>query len=77
VASHVLNFTAADASQSMTTTSFADATMNQGPVQDYSKLFKAEKDNLEFSEGLYDWVGKDVEKRVLHKFGKVQKMKDS
>jgi hypothetical protein len=45
--------------------------MNQNPVQDYSKLFKAEKDNLEFSEGLYDWVGKDVEKRVLQKFGKV------
>jgi len=63
---------AADASQSMTTTPFADASMTQGPVQDYSKLFKAEKDNLELSEGLYDWVGKDVEKRVLQKFGKIK-----
>jgi hypothetical protein len=65
-------FLAADGSQAMTTTPFAEAAMNQGPVQDYSKLFKAEKDNLELSEGLYDWVGKDVEKRVLAKFGKVR-----
>jgi len=56
----------------MTTTPFAETAMNQGPVQDYSKLFKAEKDNLELSEGLYDWVGKDVEKRVLAKFGKAR-----
>ena len=72
VTSYVINFIAADASQAMTTTPFAEASMNQNPVQDYSKLFKAEKDNLELSEGLYDWVGKDVEKRVLQKFGKVR-----
>jgi len=56
----------------MTTTSFAETAINQGPVQDYSKLFKAEKDNLELSEGLYNWVGKDVEKRVLAKFGRAR-----
>jgi hypothetical protein len=54
----------------MTTTPFADASMSQNPVQDYSKLFKAEKDNLELSEGLYDWVGKNVETRVLQRFGR-------
>jgi hypothetical protein len=54
----------------MTATSFAGPA-NQGPVQDYPKLFKAERDNLEFSEGLYDWVGKDVELRVLQKYGKI------
>jgi len=42
-----------------------------GPVQDFPKLFKAEKDNLEFSEGLYNWVGTDVENRVLRKYGKL------
>lgn len=41
-----------------------------GP-QDFSKLFKAERDNLEFSEGLHNWVGKDVENRVLRKYGKL------
>ena len=42
-----------------------------GPVQDFNKLFKAEKDNLEFSEGLHNWVGQDVENRVLRKYGKL------
>jgi len=41
------------------------------PGQDFNKLFKAEKDNLQFSEGLYKWVGKDVESRVLRKYGKL------
>jgi hypothetical protein len=43
-----------------------------GP-QDYNKLFKAERDNLEFSEGVYSWVGKDVETRVLQKYGRLHK----
>jgi len=39
--------------------------------QDYNKLFKQEKENLEFDEGLYKWVGEDVEDRVLRKYGKL------
>ena len=51
------------------------AGMGSAPVgpQDYNKLFKAERDNLEFSEGVYTWVGKDVETRVLRKYGKLHK----
>lgn len=41
------------------------------PVQDYVKLFKAEKDNLEFAEGLYNWIGNDVENRVLKRYNKL------
>jgi len=54
----------------MTASPFAGAAAAVGP-QDYVKLFKAEKDNLEFAEGLYTWVGKDVENRVLRKYGKL------
>lgn len=39
--------------------------------QDYNKLFKQEKENLEFDEGFYKWVGEDVEDRVLRKYGKL------
>lgn len=38
---------------------------------DYTKLFKAERDNLEFSEGLYVWAGEKVEDRVLRRYGKL------
>ena len=41
-----------------------------GQVQDFNKLFKAERDNLEFSEGLYSWVAHDVETRILKKYGR-------
>jgi ER membrane protein complex subunit 3 len=41
-----------------------------GQPQDYVKLFKAELDNLEFSEGLHKWVGDDVEDRILRKYGR-------
>jgi len=39
--------------------------------QDYNKLFKQEKENLEFDEGQYKWIGKDVEDRVLRRYGKL------
>jgi hypothetical protein len=35
------------------------------------KLFKGEKDNLEFAEGQYKWRGEDVERRVLERWGKL------
>lgn len=47
-------------------------TAQQQQPQDYGKLFKAEKDNLLFSEGLYSWSGADVEERVLRRYGKIQ-----
>jgi hypothetical protein len=63
---------AADSSRDMTASPFATAgAPQQGQPQDYNKMFKAERDNLEFSEGLYHWVGKDVEERVLRKYGKI------
>ncbi|KAL4241436.1 ER membrane protein complex subunit 3 [Abortiporus biennis] len=63
---------AADSSRDMNTP-FAAAAAAQpqpGQAQDYNKLFKAERDNLEFSEGLYSWVGKDVETRILKKYSR-------
>jgi ER membrane protein complex subunit 3 len=44
---------------------------SQGQPQDFNKLFKAEKDNLQFSEGVYSWLGNDVEERVLKRYGKL------
>jgi ER membrane protein complex subunit 3 len=55
----------------MMATPFAAAnTMQPGQPQDFNKLFKAEQDNLEFSEGLYSWVAHDVESRILKKYGR-------
>ena len=63
--------TAADASRDMATPFAGAAAMPQaGQVQDFNKLFKAERDNLEFSEGLYSWVAHDVETRILKKYGR-------
>lgn len=46
-------------------------TAQVGQPQDYAKLFKAERDNLEFSEGLYSWAGEDVDIKILGKYGKL------
>ena len=63
--------TAADSSQAMMTSPFAAQQAVPTPVQDFNKLFKAERDNLEFSEGIYNWSGYDVENRVLRRYGKL------
>jgi hypothetical protein len=55
----------------MTMSPFATAGAVPAGPQDFNKLFKAEKDNLAFAEGLYSWVGKDVEERVLHRYGRL------
>lgn len=57
----------------MTASPFAAAgTTAPGQAQDFVKLFKAERDNLEFAEGVYSWLGNDVEDRVLAKYGKIR-----
>ena len=65
--------TAADSSRDMTTpfAAAAAATPQPGQAQDYGKLFKAERDNLEFSEGLHQWIAKDVDTRILKKYGRL------
>lgn len=73
---HMLNdiyfLLAADSSRDMTASPFASLAAQQpGQPQDFNKLFKAERDNLEFSEGMYSWVGNDVEDRVLRQYGKI------
>jgi ER membrane protein complex subunit 3 len=65
---------AADATRDMAMSPFANMAAQQaapGQPQDFNKLFKAEKDNLEFSEGVYTWLGQDVEDRVLRKYGRL------
>ena len=42
-----------------------------GQPQDFTKLFKAERDNLALADGLYKWAGEDVELRVLRKYGRI------
>lgn len=49
----------------------AAASPQPGQAQDYNKLFKAERDNLEFSEGLHQWIAKDVDMRILRKYGRL------
>ncbi|KAI0033766.1 transmembrane protein [Vararia minispora EC-137] len=61
----------ADASRDMAMSPFAGGQAQPGQPQDFVKLFKAELDNLVFSEGLHKWVGEDVEERVLRKYGRL------
>ena len=42
-----------------------------GQPQDYSKLFTAESENLQLAQGLYHWVGQDIDTRILHRYGKL------
>ncbi|KII95232.1 hypothetical protein PLICRDRAFT_48196 [Plicaturopsis crispa FD-325 SS-3] len=62
----------ADSSRDMNASPFAAAGAGQpAQPQDFNKLLKAERDNLEFSEGLYSWAAKDVENKILRKYGKL------
>jgi len=62
----------ADSSNDKAHSPFAMAgTAQPGQPQDFGKLFKAERDNLAFSEGIYSWVGENVEERVLRRHGKL------
>ncbi|KIK65378.1 hypothetical protein GYMLUDRAFT_350183 [Collybiopsis luxurians FD-317 M1] len=58
-------------SSAMMVSPFAGAAAQPGQPQDYAKLFKAEKDNLAFAEGLYSWMGDEVETQLLRKYGKL------
>lgn len=62
---------AADSTRDMTVSPFAAMGTAQAGPQDYAKLFKAERDNLEFAEGLYVWAGEDMESKILGKYGKL------
>lgn len=55
----------------MTASPFAGGASAPVGPQDYNKLFKAEIDNLEFGQGLYNWVGNGVEDRVLKRYDKL------
>lgn len=60
---------AADSSRDMSTPFAAAANAPQpGQAQDYNKLFKAEREHLEFAEGLHAWVAKDADTRILQKY---------
>ncbi|KAI9574557.1 integral membrane protein DUF106-domain-containing protein [Boletus coccyginus] len=61
----------ADSTRDMTVSPFAAMGTAQAGPQDYAKLFKAERDNLEFAEGLYVWAGEDMESKILGKYGKL------
>ncbi|KAG8797767.1 ER membrane complex subunit 3 [Serendipita sp. 399] len=56
----------------LATSPFAGAAapaMNQ--PQDYNKLFASESENLQLAQGLYSWMGDDVDSRVLRRYGKL------
>ena len=74
--SHFLLPTAAQDTRDLAANPFAAATpVGPQPGQDYHKMFTAEIDNLELAEGSYEWSAKDVELRILSKFGKVPSQK--
>ncbi|KIJ70206.1 hypothetical protein HYDPIDRAFT_79326 [Hydnomerulius pinastri MD-312] len=61
-----------DSSRDMTMSPFAAmGTAQPGQPQDFAKLYKAERDNLEFAEGLYAWVGEEMDVKILRKYGKL------
>ncbi|KAF9519544.1 hypothetical protein BS47DRAFT_1336989 [Hydnum rufescens UP504] len=62
---------AADSTQDMSALPFVGTPGAPAGPQDYVKLFATEKDNLEFAEGQYSWVGDGVERRVLEQWGMV------
>lgn len=68
-------FAAADSSKDMSATPFAAANAAPAGPQDYNKLFKAEIDNLEFSNAVYSWIGTDVEERVLKRYSRLPQTK--
>lgn len=43
--------------------------MPGAPAIDYSKLYKAEQDNLDLVE--YKWLGDDVEDRLLERYSRL------
>lgn len=48
--------------------------MPGAPAQDFTKLYTAEKENLELVlPELHKWVGDDVEERLLARYGKISK----
>ena len=49
------------------------ATPPVGQPQDFNKLLKAERDHLEFAEGIHKWIGDGVETRILERYGKLSK----
>ncbi|KAI6164756.1 integral membrane protein DUF106-domain-containing protein [Pisolithus thermaeus] len=62
----------ADSSRDMTMSPFASTgTAQSGQPQDFAKLFKAERDNLELSEGQYAWAGEELDVKVLRKYGRL------
>ena len=62
---------AADASRDMAASPFSAVAQQPGQPQDFNKLFQAERDNLEFAEGLHKWAGSEVENRILRKYGRI------
>ncbi|KAI0303875.1 transmembrane protein [Russula brevipes] len=61
----------ADATQNLAASPFAMATPQVGQPQDFNKLLKAERDHLEFAEGMHKWIGDDIETRILKRYGRL------
>ena len=40
-------------------------------AQDFIKLLKVEIDNLEFANGSHNWNARDMETRILQKYGRI------
>lgn len=57
--------------QNMNLASAAAAPMAGPGAPDYSKLYKAEVENLALAEGMYKWVGDGIEDRILARYGKL------
>ncbi|KAI9513194.1 integral membrane protein DUF106-domain-containing protein [Russula earlei] len=60
---------AANVSQNLAASPFAMNTPQVTQPQDLNKLLKAERDHLEFAEGVHQWIGDGIETRILKRYG--------
>lgn len=61
----------ADSTQNLAASPFTVATPQAAQPQDFNKLLKAERDHLEFAEGIHKWIGDDIETRMLKRYGRL------
>lgn len=49
----------------------AGAAGTPGQPQDFNKIFTGESENLQLAQGIYKWVGDDIDQRILKRYGKI------
>jgi hypothetical protein len=50
---------------------FAAVAGPAGQPQDFNKIFIGESENLQLAQGIYKWVGEDIDQRILKRYEKI------